>query len=298
MNANDILLWASTKRFGSWAAYKERVGERSSAEEDAGADDRGAYELPIYQRLRFNLERLGHVEFRRRDFPESWRVVPPTIAASSGERRGILCGARTDELVVGIQTAFKGVQITTQAECPDRIEIELKDDFERVAALMKVFVQRDATESLLAAIPSIADREWRTATELPFGNDGPVSRFMPETLEWVTSSAGDARGASLGLFRWQVPFDLHYYLKYKLVCYRVPVQVGKYILLWQKGRRVLSFNESLQSLAVPVSCRPPLLVDRALTLRTGLLPAIQQGSILYHNITESIAIVTAAILNQ
>src|ERR1035441_7201738 len=95
MDANDVLLWLSARQEGSWAGYRAAIEEMATSvdEDDDETDDRG---LAIYQRLRLNLERLAHVEFGRADFSNRWRIVPPTIAATSGRTIGILCGARTE----------------------------------------------------------------------------------------------------------------------------------------------------------------------------------------------------------
>ena len=297
MNPNEVLLWLSAKRAGSWVGYRATLEEMVTlaAEDDDEAEES---ELPLYQRFRFNFERLAHVEFRRPDFPNAWRVVPPTIAATSEKTIGILCGARTDQLVTRIHQNIRGVRITAQPECPDRIEFLLTEDLDSIAADYGLLIQHDATESLLAALPSIDDWQLRAPFELPFGNDAPVSRFYATRREWAPSSAGEARNAQFGLFRWQLPYERHYYLKHRKRAYRVAVQVGKYIVLHQERQRVLTFDPTRETLTVPVACRPPMLVDRALTLRTGLLPDIQRGALVYQNITRSIAMMVAAILRQ
>lgn len=296
MNTNEILLWMSAKRMGSWASYKDVLEETMEPDEE-NAGDLSDSELSLYQRLRLNLERLAHVEFRGQDFPNGWCVVPPTIALTSGERVGILCGARTGPLISSIRNAG-AVRVTAQSECPDRIEILPGCPFDRIAADNGLLIQHDATESLLAAHPPVDEWQLRSSRELPFGKDAPVSRFCISTLGWTTSSPDEARKTPLGLFRWQVMYDRHYYFKQRTKTYRLPVQVGKYLLLSHARRRVLAYEPTTQMLSMPVVCRPPMLIDRALTLRTGLIPEIRQGILIYENITKEIAMTTAAILRQ
>jgi hypothetical protein len=296
MNANEILLWMSAKQMGSWASYKDALEEITEPDEENGGELSDS-ELSLYQRLRLNLERLAHVEFRGQDFPNGWRVVPPTIAIKSGERVGILCGARTDPLISCIRNAA-GVRVTPQSECPDRIEILPGCPFDRIAADNGMLIQHDATETLLAAHPPVDEWQLRSPRELPFGNDAPVSSFCPSTLDWTASSPDEARKTPFGLFRWQVMYDRHYYLKRRTKTYRLPVQVGKYLVLSHARRRVLAYEPTTQMLTMPVVCRPPMLIDRALTLRTGLIPEVRQGILTYQNITNAIAMTTAAILRQ
>lgn len=297
MNSNDMLLWFSARQEGSWVGYKAALEEMATPTDD-NDDETDERELAIYQRLRLNLERLAHVEFGRADFPNGWRVVPPTIATVSGKTKGILCGARTDELLARIEQNADRVRITTQSECPDCIELLGPDSIERIAAGSGLLVQNNATESILAAIPPIDDWQLRRPCELPFGDDAPVSRFCATKLGWDLTKPGEARKATYGLFRWQLPYERHYYLMHRKEAFRLPVQIGKYFVLRRMHRHVLTFDPNTEILRVPVICRPPMLVDRALTLRTGILPKIEQGALVYQNITKEIALTTAAILRQ
>jgi hypothetical protein len=297
MNANDILLWMSVRRAGSWASYKNTLEEMATPTDEYDQEPIDT-ELPFYQRLRLNFERLAHAEFNRQDFQSGWRVVPPTIATISETAIGILCGARTDQLLARIQESCSYVRTTPQKECPDRIEILEDGELIRIASDNGLSIQYDATESLLAALPPIDDRIMRVTSELPFGNDAPVHCFLTSSLEWTSCSPDEARKAPFGLFRWQLPYERHYYLKSRRQAYRVPVQVGKYLALRHDRRGVINFDPSGQVLAVPVTCRPPTLIDRALTLRTGLLPDVEQGKLVYRNISAPIASTTAALLRQ
>ena len=107
MNPNELLLWLSATGEGTWSRYRAVLDELAAADEstdsmeDTGEDVPEAGSLPQHIRFKLNLERLGHTEFFRRDFPNGWRVVPPTIVVMPNEDliRGVLCGARTDRLL-------------------------------------------------------------------------------------------------------------------------------------------------------------------------------------------------------
>ena len=95
MTPNELLLWLSARKAGSWSQFRGAVENLDLANSSAeGEEDAG---LPIHQRVRLNLERLGHIEFGAADSDEGWRVVPPTLALLqyNGRVTGILCGART-----------------------------------------------------------------------------------------------------------------------------------------------------------------------------------------------------------
>ena len=83
---NRLLLWMSARTEGSWSQFRSAVEElRVSEGEDAiapeSADGSDQYALPIYQAVRLNMQRLGHVEFFSGAGDSGWRVTPPTLAA-------------------------------------------------------------------------------------------------------------------------------------------------------------------------------------------------------------------------
>ncbi len=133
MIANALLTWLSAKDSGTWTRYRAAVEELLESEvsddnngsPDSDLSNGGGY--PIYRQLHQNFERLGHAEFFRPDFPNGWRIVPPTLVSlTDGSKAiGILCGARTDELISDV-SAFSyelRVERTKQSNCPDRIQV-------------------------------------------------------------------------------------------------------------------------------------------------------------------------------
>ncbi len=133
---------------------------------------------------------------------------------------------------------------------------------------------------------------------MPFGEDWTVSRFSSSRLGWTMSTANEARVSTFGLFRIDIRYRFIYYLRHSERTYKVPVQVGKYVVLRRKRRHVVSYDSKNKILSVPVSCRPPLLIDRALTLCTELIPAIEEGKLKYGNIPKEIAYNALELLRQ
>ena len=74
MNPNDLLLWLSAKKSGTWSRYLAAVDELQASEEPSNYDDdlgEGVPDnssFPIHHRLRLNFEILGHAEFFRKDY--------------------------------------------------------------------------------------------------------------------------------------------------------------------------------------------------------------------------------------
>ena len=74
-------------------------------------------------------------------------------------------------------------------------------------------------------------------------------------------------------------YQRFHYLRWKGRTYTVQVQVGKYaVLRHRRVRGLLQYDLSRSVLSVPVSCRPPLLIERALILCTGLLPGLEKAT--------------------
>lgn len=307
MNPNDLLLWLSAKGHGTWGRFRAAVDELQESYEldgenqdlnEGGSDPNS---LPIHHRLRLNLERLGHAEFFRRNCENGWRVVPPVLAgAEEGDRAiGILCGARTVKLVERIAN-LPGSRATGQPECPDRIEItaETTTGLKCIAEAAGLHFAPQAARMLLGALPPVDNWQLRTAEEFPFGGDWEVHRFSPASLQWLPATAGEARVSTFGLFRFRVAQQLQYFISLKNRAYKIPVQVGKYLILKRRRPRIVSYDAETQVLSMPLSCRPPLLVDRALTLCSGLMPDADGGRLFYRRISKSIAITVTALLRQ
>jgi len=246
---------------------------------------------------------LGHAEFFRNDFKDGWSVVPPILVCSSdrADATGILCGARTNHILAQLQGAANvRVSVTSQAECPDRIEIIAEDNgqLEQLATLTGLYIQPDATRVLLASTPPVDDWQYRTPAELPFGEDWDVHRFSAKMLKWTSATAEEARHSTFGLYRFRIAYQLQYYIKLRGSAYKIPVQVGKYLVLRKKRQHIVIYDVDNHTFSVPVTYRPPLLVDRALVLCTGLIPRIENGRLIYPNVSSAIAMTAANLLRQ
>jgi hypothetical protein len=278
---------------GTWSRYRTALDELTATNlsdeslEDAseGVPETGS--LPQHLRFKLNLERLAHAEFFRRDFQNGWRVVPPTIVVmpSNNNVRAVLCGARTDQLLSNLHRRLErdGFSVQPQTECPDRIILTTRSvrELSDLAQSENMILEEHGIEKLLTSIPPIDNYQLRSPCELPFGDDWKVERFSASQLKWVESSIADARGQDFGLFQVGVRFRPEYFLKLRGRSYKLPVQVGKYIVLGRAHRKVLNYDFDNSVLSMPVICRPPLLLDRALTLCTGLIPDIVDGHLEY-----------------
>lgn len=308
MSFDRMLLWLSAKDHGSWPQFRSAVevlltqSELEFDTDDVSVD--GASDLPIYQQVRFALQRLGHAEFYTTDSKIRWRVAPPTIAIGDGAAdEGLLCGARTPVLLESlIATNDLVVERRAVAGMPERITVRSTshDLLMRRARELGFLIQKAAPASMLSALPSVRDRStWRTS-EMPATPGWLVHRFSnyPEP-QWMELPQANAHHAPSGLFRFVMKHQRLYYLRWKGRTFSVPVQIGKYAVT-RRRRGTLRYDNARHTLSVPVAFRPPLLMERALVLCSGVLPSFDATAhrLEYSNVREGIALLTAQLLNQ
>src|SRR5260370_40519405 len=83
MTPNELLLWLSARREGSWQQFRGAVQSLDLASNNDETDEAS---LPLHQRVRFSLERLAHVEFHAAECENGWRGRPPSLAILENER--------------------------------------------------------------------------------------------------------------------------------------------------------------------------------------------------------------------
>jgi len=315
MSANELLLWMSARRQGSWQQFRTAVEELHVADSDGdpqgGAEEDTAdqYALPLYQALRLNLQRLGHAEFFAGAGGSDWRVAPPSLAATQHSRGwlGVVAGARSPRLLQRLKDAAASIEIETLSPpaCPDQLRIVASDPrtLAGIAQRAGLLLQHDAPAAILMSLPPVDDPAVRRQTDLPFGADWRIEQFSASDLGWRAATRDEALSTSVGLFRFSLRHQRHVLLCSRGAASRVPGQVGKYILLRRRRRGVLRYGAVQRRLSVPASCRPPFLVERALILCSGLPPSYEAGSgvtgvLHYSDVSEAISGLVAALLRQ
>jgi hypothetical protein len=312
MSLNDLLIWMSARERGSWSVFRSAVEQfhveaDEIDENDENGNESTTSDLPSYQAVRFCLQRLGHAEFFTKPAGADWRIVPAALAvhARNGEWIGFLCGARSPELLNKLSLLHGAVSFQSQANAcmPDRLLLMAadRDVLLQVAEDSGLAFQANAPASLLAALPPVDDPRSRFSVEPPTGPGWTIDRFSASRLAWQATTSRDMVRMSTALFRFRMKYQRFHFLRWRGKTFRVAVQVGKYaILRHQRIRAILQYDEQKQLLSLPVSCRPPLLVERALILCTGLLPLVVKGSgrIEYANVPPPIARFAAGLLRQ
>lgn len=311
MSAHDLLLWMSARRAGSWQQFRSAVEALHLAEDllggTDGEDDGSRGGLPIYQQYRLAFERLGHAEFFAGGRENGWRVAAPALALSESNSglNGILCGARSPRLLAAIEAAAVGRGISLHTEdsphTPPIIRVAgTREAIAGFAAIAGVAVQADAPLAILGCLSTVNDVRHLHRAVLPMGADWRVDRFDSRTLGWRASSRDEAALGRTGLFRFVASYERYHFLRMGGELSKVPGQIGKYLILRSRRRSVLRYDSATGELTAPASCRPPILVERALTLCTGSLATYEaEGALLrYRGIPAGIARIAGQLLCQ
>lgn len=313
MGPNELLLWMSARQRGSWLQFRSAIENLVFDESDDGVPDQPGF--PLQQRLRFNLDHLGHVEFSSDENEDAWQVAPPVLATTTLSTKvvGILCGARSMPILRQLKQASgtMALEVTPVSECPDVIRLFATDvqELARVAEQAKLMFQPNAPLNLLSQLARVDSYAIGPPAEMPFGRDANIDRFVVERKHshWEKLSKNTVKQLDNGLFRctrWQVS---DHYLRINGRTFTTSGQVGKYFLLYQKQLRVIQYHPATLQLRVLGIFRPPSLVDRALVLCSGFPPQehYERASsgenrliLSYNNVDPGVAGLVAELLYQ
>ena len=288
---NELLFWLSARRSGSGQSFRSKLADLGG--EQAGGRFRRAAE--------WNISKLGHAEFAPAAGDDGWRVAPPVLAAGdwAGHCRAVLCGARTPQLIDRLTDAAgpERIRIRPQPWAPDIVEVSAAaSDLEAISAAAGVRLQWNAPLAMMSC--SAPPRQAiLLPTAVPIGG-WTVSQFDKSSFEWVGCTQQAALGARSGLFRFRSD---HAATAYMLVedgqSWACDAATGKYRILKRKNR-ALSYSSAEKVLSIHAACRPPALVERALVLCSGELPAFQGGRISYASVEAHVATAVGAVLGQ
>jgi hypothetical protein len=172
-----------------------------------------------------------------------------------------------------------------------------------IAQRAELLLQLDAPMAILMSLPPVDEPAVRRQADLPFGADWRIEQWSASDLGWRAATRDEALSSSGGLFRFSLRHQRHVLLCSKGAVFRVPGQVGKYVVLRRRRRQVLRYDAAGRRLSVRASCRPPFLVERALILCSGSPPSYEAGSaapgvLNYSDVPEAIASLASALLRQ
>ena len=299
---DDLLTWMTAVGTGSWQRFRSAIDELACNQETEQKSEnlfKGSF--PFHHKTRLRLARLGHAEFSMSE--KKWRVTPPALVSlpNDNSHSAFLCGARPESLVSALQDHSFCEDITIDEQLgPSRVLItaKSKSNLAKIANDIGCSFLDDSPRELLASIPPIDNFQYRDEVELPFGEEWKVEEFLADELTWQERTPSDARSTENGLFRFMVHHQPKYYMIMNGVPYLVPNQIGKFALLRKRKRRVFKYSFEQKLFSVPPICIPPYLIDRALTLCSGLLPGFDKGRLVYTNVPHDLAVSAGMLLRQ
>lgn len=289
---NNLLLWMTAKRAGSQRSFTVRA-----AESDPGS---GRQRAPWHRVAQWNLARLCHAEFGDASIGAGWRIAPPVIAAGSptGPCAAVLCGARAPGMVQRLsESRTATLQISVQADGPDIAELAAPDRSSLEAAAADAGIPLQWHSSLLLLTASIAPKaRVLEPIQRPTGN-WSVERFSKSRLRWVESSMDECERSKHGLFRFQSEIRREVALIEGSRAFSCDPSEAKFRIL-RRRNRALAYDRHTAEFSVVPACRPPLLIERALILCSGSLPAFRDDRLVYGRVPPTVAAAIGALLDQ
>jgi hypothetical protein len=306
LKANELLLWCSARREGSWRQFRAAVEELHNDQVEMMIKSDSGF--PLHQQLRLNLERLAHVEFFAQGCDDGWRVAPPTLASQdiTGGYRVLLCGARSQELLERARNAAEQFDCESLSpfDAPDVFRFACQDlaQIAGLAARLGINSQHNAPLAILSHLaPCRPPRPHKATSEFPVGADWTVDQLDPDGLCWHKIDRSKARLFRFAVLRFSIHFQRRrYYLLWNGESFELPRAIALFVLLRRRRRRVLSYDSSKQILILPAICRPPRVLERAMVLCSGLPPIYEAESstLSYLDVPLAIARFAAELLGQ
>jgi len=309
MRANELLLWLSARREGSWQQFRAVVEELHSLENDSdlnGDSQTGDNEFPLHQQLRLNLECAAHTEFFEHDSKYVWRIAPPVLAAhpATDGFRAVLCGARSLALRERVLSVGQecGCETVIRRGVPEVIRLAASniDALSDAAAQAHVYFQPDASLAILSHIrPCNPPTRRSEQSVFPTSEGWRIREFDTGTLRWRASDRQRAQAVRAGVLEFSLYDDWRYFLRWSGGTFKLSRAVALYALL-RRHRGLLRYDEQIRALNLPGTCRPPRLLERALVLCSGFPPSFDPATsrLTYADVPPDIARFVAELLRQ
>lgn len=256
--------------------------------------------------------RLGHIEFDY--YSQKFAICPPTFVKIPNENNWILAGSRDYKLIESIEEFFikKNVKKIFNPNAPQCIKIEnCKDeDFETFKENIKeekdIYISRNFCSNVLQIVPTVQKlvKNLQSITE-PQHSD--FQYFNPKDMHFY-----DKRNRENdGLYKYKQYGYNDYFLKHNNLWYKIEYNYGKFYVCQEK--KLIKYRKKEKTLYLDIRIRFPELIDRALTMCSGINPSVvsleeikttkyieysKKEYLKYTNIDEQIADNVAKILNQ
>jgi len=292
VKANELLLWLSARREGSWQQFRAAVEKLHSSDNDSdsnGITTADGEEFPLHQCLRLNLQCLAHAEFFADGCTEGWRVAPPIFAAHPMPAgfRAVLCGARSPALLERVRRVTESLECECQTFVFDGVPEVIRFVADDISALSEaatqagIYFQPDAPLAILSHLPP-CDPPSRSqkSSEFPVEDGWSVHKFDTTSLAWRKVERLEAEALRFGVLRFLIYFQRpRYFLRWKGMTFEMPRAVAIYVRLHHRRHHILRYNHEAVSLSLPAICQPPRLLERSLVLCSGIPPVYNTETI-------------------
>jgi hypothetical protein len=317
---NKLLVRLSAQGFGTWAQFRSLVNAfavdhaapvtRGDTQDEEWQSSGGNFS--IVHRVRFGLERLGHVEFFARGCENGWRVTPPAVSSLSrgGDVLGILCGARSPELLEQLN-ALPSPMRTFQSshgetEAPQAIFLHTRDadQLAEIARLLNIRLQQNAPVEILTRLKPVPSVESRIRPgEFPHGVDWKACVFfeVAGSPGWRDIGREEGNRLSWGLFRFRHSFQrAKYFVRLYGKTYETDSADVVFGWLRKHSKSVITYHPDSRQLSISGYCKPRMLVERALVLCSGTLPIFDKKlrQLVYSDVPETVARLASRVLRQ
>lgn len=287
----DILLeYLSYKQTGSWNEFKKTIQNLNYTES-----------LQIDRnKIRRMFSSLGHIEFMFENNNGIYSVCPSCISIFKNTYKGVLCGARTTEMLEKLQAECELFHLLyeeiPQTDAPKAIFIDFKNN-ENLENFIKnsqlnLFITKNFSERLLQSLPTLYDIFEQNKTEPVELNLKSKNMYMYETMLDAKLLLAAPRGyRDFYVYENRLPFKKEYFLAYEDKFYKIDRNYGLCISFAKYNKKILHLKNN--NLLTPIWV--PELIDRALTLASGFNREITSNGkkVIYANIDVDLANLTS-----
>jgi hypothetical protein len=244
---------------------------------------------------------LGHIELRldpSTQRPESWALMPATLASTAVDGRAALCGARNEGLLtaLGERASELGGDLLVEGGADD-LPLVLIEGLEPEA--LDALAVAASTDEMPVAV-SVAPGARLAATLQPLSGILPLlTRFVPpidRSLErWDAKSGAWERAADVdrpGAYRttsFPRRYGVHLPEAEARQLQRGDARLVKWLAARSAGVSLLAYDKSARELTCLLGAEPPGLYERAVALCGGRPPAQRDGTIVYCDVAEPVA---------
>lgn len=263
----DILLeYLSWKKIGNWEQFKKYV---------SNLDYEDSFESYFSTELARTFSRLGHIEFKFKD-KRKFSICPAAISLFGNSYKGVLCGYRTKEQLEILKFYCEQNNLNFDEidnyKAPTTIIIDFKNEqnlltFEEKFAL-GIKIVKNFSQNLLDLIPSINEY---VKSLSPHDGEPARERYDLNSFNHIKIKDSYTKPQENILYS-----NDGYIKKYYLYKNNIWFEIDKsyaifYILKQEKNlQKYIDFKDNKINLIKYIQF--PELIDRALTLQSGLNP--------------------------